>query len=210
MSNATLSYDSHMIGHIPFCNHKISCVKSGATGLSVSIGTRRPEAETLHPQSSGDSSWLIHSYTAWYTRYEWYLADALLGGSVSNLKTGDREVLLNDLLYMMYLFWSRVLALPSPYSCRWKSPPCWATSTCVLPGDVNTSRIWELLCDFIIWSVLVFPFIYEADVGVAACHNMEKQDVLRHTCIGRSDSLDIYELNGAMTVEQMDIAIWSR
>ena len=28
LSNATLCYGSHMIGHIPSCNHKISCVKS--------------------------------------------------------------------------------------------------------------------------------------------------------------------------------------
>ena len=139
-------------------------ILSGATGVSVYIGTRRPEAEILHPQCSGDNSWPIHCCTVWYTRYEWYLAAALVGGSVSNLKTEDRDVLLIDLLYMMYLFWSRVLALPPPYNCRRKSSPCWSTSSCVLLGDVNTSRIWELLCDFIISNALVLPFMYNADV----------------------------------------------
>ena len=54
-----------------------------------------------------------------------------------------------------------------------------------------------------------FPFDVQSRCGVAARNTMEKQEVVRHTGICGSNFLDIYELNGFMTVEQMDIAIRS-
>lgn len=104
----------------PSCMHSHDTMlskMSGATGISVSIGTRVPSYDR-HPHFVGGKLLSIHSWTVWYVQYKCCFAGALVGGELASWNNELKELQPMAHLYALCRNSSRDPTLLAPYSFR--------------------------------------------------------------------------------------------